>query len=104
MNDQKPKYQIRILQNGKHEWAALLLDMTVEPPPATTVMAKGLHELMAKVLVAVTLRDVNAGVSEPVSGVSNGTFDLPTGGESNPPIDSNGMPIILTPNKRIITN
>jgi len=96
--DQKPKYQIRIDELGRYSWKAILVDMTVTPPSATSIMAKGLHELMAKVLVAVTLHDKNLGISE-----GHGTIpDLPPGGESNP--GDNGKPIILTPSKRIITN
>jgi hypothetical protein len=96
MQNQKPKYQIRIDELDKYSWKALVADLTVEPPSATSIMAKSLHELMAKVLVAVTLRDKNLGVEE-----SHGTIpDLPQGGETNP--GDNGKPIILTPNKRII--
>lgn len=87
----KPKYTIHLVQAGKYEWTAIVADLAVDPPSKTTIMGRGLHELMAKVLVAVTLRDVNAGVAEPVSGVTNGTVP-------------ESPPIILTPNKRIITN
>jgi len=90
MKEPKPKYQIRIDQQGKYEWTAQLADMIVEPPSATTVMAKSLHELMAKVLVAVTLRDVNAGVPETV--------------EIKPPENNGDHPKILAPSRRIITN
>jgi hypothetical protein len=86
-----PKYRIDIIQAGKYEWTAYLADMTVEPPSATSIMARSLLELMAKVLVAVTLRDANAGIAEPVSGAANGTVPEAKG-------------VILTPNKRIITN
>jgi hypothetical protein len=98
--DAPPKYQIRIDEISCFSWRAYLVDMTLESHPTTSILAKSLHELMAKVLVAVTLRDVNAGVSE--GAIPSAAPDLPQGGETNPTANG-GVPIILTPNKRIIT-
>lgn len=85
-----PKYQIRIDELDRYSWRALLVDMAKLPEPtaATTIMEKSLPALMAKVLIAVCLHDKNLGVPE---------------GEV--PISKNGdaKPIILTPNKRIIS-
>lgn len=58
----KEKYVLQISTSGRYEWAAVVADCTFNPPKATTIMAKSIHELMAKVLIAVSLREMNLGV------------------------------------------
>ena len=57
MDQTPPKYAIQVACHGRYDWTAILADCTTQPPKATTVMAKSIHELMAKVLVTVTLRE-----------------------------------------------
>lgn len=78
------KYQLQITRVTKYDWSALVVDTTGDKPNATTILSKSLEELMAKCLVAVVLHDKNAGVSEEP--------------------ETEESPIILTPNKRVITN
>lgn len=78
------KYQLQITRVTKYDWSALVVDTTGDKPNATTILSKSIEELMAKCLVAVVLHDKNAGVAEE--------------------LEPEEAPIILTPNKRIISN
>lgn len=78
------KYKIHIEHTSKYDCAAMLVDVTdKEKPQQTTVMAKSMEELMAKLVVAVVLRDKNAGTTEE-------------------PEKNGDVPIILTPSRKIV--
>ena len=82
-----PKYRLQIERVSKYDYTSIIADVTNEKPETTTIMAKSMEELMAKILVALVLRDKNAGVQEDEA--------TPNNGEAHP--------VILSPSKRIIT-
>ena len=103
------KYQIHLVKNDKYSWSALLIDTGGETPDQTTIDAKSLAELLAKVLIAVVLRDKNVGVpidsDEPIS-TCPGAPDLVTGEDplAAPPPDLSQpppAPKIIHPSGRI---
>lgn len=58
------RYQIVVEQNDRYGWSAVVVDTSGATPekPETqriSIMAKSLPELMAKVLISVTLRDTD---------------------------------------------
>jgi hypothetical protein len=82
-----PKYRLQIERVSKYDYTAIVADVTNEKPESTTIMAKSMEELMAKILVALVLRDKNAGIPEDEPAPSNGEL----------------APIVFSPSKRIIT-
>ncbi len=90
----KPKYQLRIDELDRYSWKAVIADLTVEPPSATSITAKSLDALMAKVLMAVCLRDKNLGVPEPPATPTAHALEEASNGHA---------PTILTPSRRLIT-
>jgi hypothetical protein len=82
----KATYRIEIQKDGKYEYAAVVVDATSEKKDATSFMAKSMPELMANMLVALVLRDKNAGIEEPATTAT-----------------TDAAPIILTPNRNIVT-
>jgi hypothetical protein len=85
------KYQLQVERTSKYDYTAVVVDFTEEKLETTTIMAKSMAELMAKILVAMVLRDKNVGVAEDAAVCA----PINNGGEKKP--------IIFTPAKRIVT-
>ena len=81
------KYQIHLVKNDKYSWSALLIDTGGETPDQTTIDAKSLAELLAKVLIAVVLRDKNVGVPVEEDAAPTPPPLMPTGPMVLPPSD-----------------